>query len=174
MDTWLEYLLEVEKLKKEYIENKQEKIKNFRNTLRTFAGGLKWDLTKDSGEIERGGIIYTYKIDNCGSIEQKLKFPFRIDNNIQTFMDISENLYKKKKPEVFLLYSCDTQSQNLTGIFSSKEKLERYINELKVAGMLNDNNLHQLQTIRQTQGLKVNYMIEILPLNPLLAVNGED
>lgn len=171
MDTWLEYLLEIEKLKKEYIEYKQKEIEDFKNILRTYAGGLKWDVTKNSGEIERGGIQYVYNIDANGGIAQKLSLPFRREDDIRTFMDISENLYKKTNPEVFLLYSCDAwhskESQNLIGIFSSKEKLELYTNELKTAGALNDNDLHQLRTIGQTQGLTINYMIKILPLNPL-------
>ena len=77
----------------------------------------------------------------------------------------------KEKNEALILYSCNTwhehSSKELIGVFTDTEKLSDYVNDMKSAGKLTEEEAGGLMEHYQTQGLRENYMIEEEALNPL-------
>lgn len=72
--------------------------------------------------------------------------------------------------EIHLLYRTDTwhshSSMRLVGAFSSRSKLNDYLNRMKRCGELTDYDLQMLAEQNQTQGRETNYLISTKKINP--------
>lgn len=169
MDCWLEYLLKVEKLKEDHIKLKEKEVQDFMNLLKPYEKIIYW-AGKTHGIIIQGGLKYSFWTDR-GNISQTLELAYGRTTLPQAFLDMSDNFYEKDKSEILVLYSCDAwhshKSKNLISVFSSREKLNRYLKGLSALGNLQKNDLESLIATDQTQGLEINYLVESVPLNVL-------
>lgn len=78
---------------------------------------------------------------------------------------------KDKAPqEIILLYSADAwrshSSMRLEGVFSGRDTLNSYLNQMKCCDELTDYDLQMLSEQNQTQGRDTNYLIETETINP--------
>lgn len=69
-----------------------------------------------------------------------------------------------------ILYSCNPwhehSSLEILGVFTSPAKLRKYLNDMKKAGLIDDDDLDMLNELHQTQGRDLNYIIVNEGLNP--------
>jgi hypothetical protein len=72
--------------------------------------------------------------------------------------------------DVKLLYRCDAwhscASMDLLGAFTNKKALKRFLSGMKRDGLLDREDLEEMQIHRQTQGKELNYTIEDYSPNP--------
>ena len=171
MEKWLKYLLKIEKLKEEHIQKKEEEIQAYKELLKPYEHLIQWEQRKVHGTINRGGFIFDLWIYPDGHTNQRLSLSDKIKVTPQNFIDLSDNFYLKENSEILVLYSCNTwhskDSMQLISVFSSKEKLNRYLKGFAALGNLQTRDLIGLMENNQTQGLEVNYLIESVPLNIL-------
>lgn len=93
MNSWVIYLNAIELAKKDHIAKITSKVNDFRASLSDYEGIIKWNKERTAGSIIRGGMEYSFSIDNRGYISQKTEKHYTVDNSLSAFMAISDNKY---------------------------------------------------------------------------------
>jgi hypothetical protein len=72
--------------------------------------------------------------------------------------------------EAKILFSCNAwhnpSSKDLMGIFTDDNALKQYLDDMKMNGLLDNDDMKMIQLYRQTQGKTLNYRIEEQEVNP--------
>ena len=98
------------------------------------------------------------------SIEDKIRLAFgSLDNALYEFNEHKEDV-AKNSPQVYLLYRSDVwhsrTSMELIALFSSFEKMMKYMRRKKREFHLTARDLEEFENLRQTQGRNDNFLYE--------------
>lgn len=85
VDAWIDYLLKVHYKAVELDKERAQKIETFFKEIERIGG-----YRGDSGEIERNGVLYSWKIEN-GHIYQWLKLSTQVIANLDNFKALAVN-----------------------------------------------------------------------------------
>lgn len=93
LNNWMIYLNAVELAKKDHIAKVTNKVNAFLESLSAYEDVIKWNKWRTSGSIIRGGMEYSFSIDNRGGISQEVKKSHLVGNSLSSFLSISDNKY---------------------------------------------------------------------------------